>query len=737
MSLTTNNNSTTVVSKTPMGAIKKYKPLAIPPFQREYKWEMKNCQQLLDDLVFVSVKNLQDALKKKPGLLAELKEAELKIDFESATDSLICQKHELGCIVIYPEEKKHYVVDGQQRLTTIFIMARCFYDLLLEVMKEHTGVEFENSLVKDTARQLSSLLKRLKCTDKEFIANPNDELNLTTFACDELSSTIFENLLRTGEYSSDKNNHSKVQYIKIHKNVLEKAKPSTKPVKAKNKNKHSYDELYSKLFWSPIHTVAEVFKDKDLKDNFADLSDVVKKSDKLGAQKTSTPFITLVALNLLEGLEFVVTCNPDGESSLIMFDRLNTAGKNVTRFDIIKSNLCGRLGMETDSAHEFVEWWETQHELAKSISKHYTVVEKKSKGNRKNKYTSQLETFMQVFVDEFCESNDSAKRYKNFKKLEFLIDYPLDNKDISKLLHQVNIGYAIYQVLLQESGAYDSNKSPSIGTKGFLGNPSVDELADTIRELISPQKVKILNLLFAVISLVQDNSNMAVFRYFFKAVDIFRNTKNPSSSKKRAFAEATVKYLDSLLIACLLSFEQKKGIRGFYASHVELREALKAAKSLKDFEKIADTFFNIVEKVEFKDSDKKLINLKKISRGRKYGMQFPLLMLEVMASNNSNTAIYEHERKNNGVWFKEYKIDPEGTEVLQNYILGPSSTGKPKKDFPVMLDEHKKAGYALANLYTGECDWGNILVSLAQEYIKNVKDKYKQADALPKEINSQ
>ena len=82
----------------------------IPDFQRPYKWEKEKCETLWKDIT----------------------------DFfeEDSKDS----DYFLGTIVFAGEEKKDpIVIDGQQRITSLFLLLRAFYKKL-EIMTEDDDV---------------------------------------------------------------------------------------------------------------------------------------------------------------------------------------------------------------------------------------------------------------------------------------------------------------------------------------------------------------------------------------------------------------------------------------------------------------------------------------------------------------------------------------------------------------------------------------------------------------------
>ena len=88
----------------------------IPVYQRNYSWQKKECQQLLDDLVKLMKSDDVD------------------------------KKHFLGSVVLsggtVGSKTNYIVVDGQQRLTTVFILLLAMFNIL----KERDGVQNQDSL---------------------------------------------------------------------------------------------------------------------------------------------------------------------------------------------------------------------------------------------------------------------------------------------------------------------------------------------------------------------------------------------------------------------------------------------------------------------------------------------------------------------------------------------------------------------------------------------------------------
>ncbi|MDR0446057.1 MAG: DUF262 domain-containing HNH endonuclease family protein [Oscillospiraceae bacterium] len=89
----------------------------IPDYQRPYAWEEEECQTLWDDIfAFSFPDNDKDA-------------------FNGESDEYF-----LGAIVTYKNDRKQSeVIDGQQRLTTIMLMLRAFYDRFASMNDKASG----------------------------------------------------------------------------------------------------------------------------------------------------------------------------------------------------------------------------------------------------------------------------------------------------------------------------------------------------------------------------------------------------------------------------------------------------------------------------------------------------------------------------------------------------------------------------------------------------------------------
>ena len=149
----------------------------IPDYQRPYAWNEEQCQALWDDIFVFSFPNN---------------------DYEAFDDN---DEYFLGSIVTFKNDNgKSEVIDGQQRLTTLMLMLRAFYD------------KFAN--MQDTNSKLTR--ERIeKCIWK---TNTFGSADKTTLKIDSEVATDndkeeFLELLRTGEVKQN----SKSQYVNNYK----------------------------------------------------------------------------------------------------------------------------------------------------------------------------------------------------------------------------------------------------------------------------------------------------------------------------------------------------------------------------------------------------------------------------------------------------------------------------------------------------------------------------------------
>jgi len=145
----------------------------IPDYQRPYAWNEEQCQALWDDIFAFSF----------PGN-----------DYEAFDDN---EEYFLGSIVTYKNETgKSEVIDGQQRLTTLMLILRAFYD------------KFANMQDKNSKLTRERIEKCIWKTDT-FGSADKSTLKIDSEVATDNDKEEFLELLRTGEVKPN----SKSQYV--------------------------------------------------------------------------------------------------------------------------------------------------------------------------------------------------------------------------------------------------------------------------------------------------------------------------------------------------------------------------------------------------------------------------------------------------------------------------------------------------------------------------------------------
>ena len=146
----------------------------IPDYQRPYAWDEEQCQTLWDDIFLFSFPNN---------------------DCDAFDEN---EEYFLGSIVTYKNEKgKSEVIDGQQRLTTLMLILRAFYD------------KFANMQDKNSKLTRDRIEKCIWRTDT-FGTADKSTLKIDSEVATDNDKEEFLELLRTGEVKAG----SKSQYVK-------------------------------------------------------------------------------------------------------------------------------------------------------------------------------------------------------------------------------------------------------------------------------------------------------------------------------------------------------------------------------------------------------------------------------------------------------------------------------------------------------------------------------------------
>jgi len=135
----------------------------IPDYQRPYAWEDKECQTLWDDIFNFSFPD-KDYTKFNP---------------ES-------DEYFLGPIVTFQNNGKKEVIDGQQRLTTILLLLRAFYDAYA-------------SQEDDTSKKTRENIAKCIWKTDEYDTPQMEFLKIDSQVATDNDKDEFLNILKTGE----------------------------------------------------------------------------------------------------------------------------------------------------------------------------------------------------------------------------------------------------------------------------------------------------------------------------------------------------------------------------------------------------------------------------------------------------------------------------------------------------------------------------------------------------------
>lgn len=148
-------------------------PFVIPEYQRPYSWSDDEIITLFEDLWDFSIER---------------------------THNDGAKSYFLGCIVSYEEDGKRQIIDGQQRITSLFLLLRSVFSMLEQ--EENKTEEVENFIRKIKP----ALWKENEMTGKE----DRNQILLKSEVVTDSGNMILRNILETGEADPKaKDNYSK------------------------------------------------------------------------------------------------------------------------------------------------------------------------------------------------------------------------------------------------------------------------------------------------------------------------------------------------------------------------------------------------------------------------------------------------------------------------------------------------------------------------------------------------
>jgi uncharacterized protein with ParB-like and HNH nuclease domain len=147
----------------------------IPDFQRPYKWDIEKCETLWSDIENFTV-----------------------------TDAKLGSDYFLGTVVSYlNEEKNQEIIDGQQRITSFFLMLRAFYSKLENMAEDEDVIGLKN--------QLAPCLWDINPISQK--VSDKTKIHIESLVVTEDDNDTFHKILETGESSDQATDSYSVNYI--------------------------------------------------------------------------------------------------------------------------------------------------------------------------------------------------------------------------------------------------------------------------------------------------------------------------------------------------------------------------------------------------------------------------------------------------------------------------------------------------------------------------------------------
>ena len=146
----------------------------IPDFQRPYKWNFEKCETLWND-----------------------------IENFTQTDAKNGSDYFLGTIVSYiNEDKNQEIIDGQQRITSFFLMLRAFYRKLEDMIEDPDVVGLKN--------QLAPCIWDINPISQ--MVGDMSKIHIESLVATEEDNGVFHKILETGNCSSEAMDNYSINY---------------------------------------------------------------------------------------------------------------------------------------------------------------------------------------------------------------------------------------------------------------------------------------------------------------------------------------------------------------------------------------------------------------------------------------------------------------------------------------------------------------------------------------------
>ena len=164
-------------------------PFLIPEYQRPYSWSDDEIITLFDDLWSFSIERTRPDGPKS---------------------------YFLGCVVSYEEDDKRQIIDGQQRITSLFLLLRAIFDMLEK--EENRTEEVANFINKIKP----ALWKENEMTGRE----DRTQMLLKSDVVSDSGNEILRRILETGVASQDATDNYSKNYNKFMELYTEKSQNS-------------------------------------------------------------------------------------------------------------------------------------------------------------------------------------------------------------------------------------------------------------------------------------------------------------------------------------------------------------------------------------------------------------------------------------------------------------------------------------------------------------------------------
>lgn len=272
------NDKTTAQHQTIKYFFQEGNGFSIPDFQRPYNWSDEECGQLWEDIV------------------------EFHKDDRNKED-----KYFLGTIVLYDNDDKRNIVDGQQRVTSLFLLLRALYKRLC-VEAQNNGASCDNDIMNEVKKCIWNSRE-----DEHGNLVPNeDDARL-------VSEAVF----------TDKENKFLAEILK---------KGDTASIKDRSRYKENYD-----------------FFSKKIKEHGSD---------------GTLNFGSLCATILRRCIVLPIECNGNDSktTALRIFSTLNDRGLPLADSDIFKAEIYKTFNKDTNAQKVFINKWDALSKTANSAS---------------------------------------------------------------------------------------------------------------------------------------------------------------------------------------------------------------------------------------------------------------------------------------------------------------------------------------------------------------------------------